>query len=134
METKLNNTHAQTHEKYVEQCSAKKLTEELIEIITPLWDRMDQLIETTKEISLLMMQNQNHEDLNLSQRLIDNHDLKKMLKLGNTTFFEKKALFRTYNLGKDYYLQDEVLEVIKMHEVIPAKSPKSSSRNRNVPE
>lgn len=133
METKLNNTSAQTQKVDVEQCNTKELTQDLKEIIAPLWDRIDQLIETTKGISLLMTQGQVKEDINLSDRLIDNHDLKKILKLGNTTFFEKKSLFKTYNLGKDYYLQDEVLKVIKMHEVIPAKSPKSASRNRNVP-
>lgn len=117
MKSNVNNKQeVQQNEQLLDQ-HLHKLCEDLKDIISPLWDRMDQLLETTDRMVQLLEQNQLDDSSALKNRLIDNHDLKEILKVGNTNFFEKKSLFKTYNLGKDYYLQDEVLAVIKRHEV-----------------
>lgn len=111
-----NPQEVKQKEQFLEQHLCK-LSEDLKDIISPLWDRMDQLLETTDRMLHLLEQKQLDDSADLKNRLIDNHDLKEILKVGNTNFFEKKSLFKTYNIGKDYYLQDEVLAVIKRHEV-----------------
>lgn len=53
----------------------------------------------------------------LTARLLDNADLKHLLKIGDTKFFRVKKLFKTYRMdGKDYYLSDEILESLRKHE------------------
>ncbi|PRD54709.1 hypothetical protein [Sphingobacterium gobiense] len=81
-----------------------------------------------KAIELLEKLNQRFENLSinlldrvapsLKDQLLDNTDLKDILKVGDTKFFQLKKceLFPTYRLnGKDYYLENEILEAIRIH-------------------
>ncbi|NGM64421.1 hypothetical protein [Sphingobacterium sp. SGR-19] len=85
-----------------------------------------QLLEKT--IELLEKLNQRFENLStnlldrvappLKDQLLDNTDLKGILKVGDTKFFQLKrsTIFPTYRLnGKDYYLENEILEAIRIH-------------------
>lgn len=81
-----------------------------------------------KTIELLEKLNQHFENLSkklldmvsrpLEDELLDNTDLKHILKIGDTKFFQLKKckLFPTYRLnGKDYYLEKEILEAIRIN-------------------
>lgn len=81
-----------------------------------------------KTIELLEKLNQHFENLSkklldmvsrpLEEELLDNTDLKHILKIGDTKFFQlkKSKLFPTYRLnGKDYYLEKEILEAIRIN-------------------
>ncbi|MFD2556578.1 MULTISPECIES: hypothetical protein [Sphingobacterium] len=53
----------------------------------------------------------------LKSTIMDNADLKEIFKVADTKFYRIKKLFRTYELDtKDYYLADEILEVMKKNE------------------
>ena len=53
----------------------------------------------------------------LKNNIMDNADLKEILKVADTKFFRIKKLFKTYELdNKDYYLAGEILETLRLNQ------------------
>lgn len=89
-------------------------------IALPLWGRLDQLIESTERMLQIISERteQTVPNLDLKQQLIDNHDLKAILKVKETKYSSMKKKFKSYEIdSKQYYLEAEILEVIRKHEV-----------------
>lgn len=78
---------------------------------------LQQISNDLKILSQLAEDN-NGEDLN--KNILDNTDLKQILKIRDTKLFElKKAkIFTTYNLkGKDLYFKNEIIESIRKNKI-----------------
>jgi hypothetical protein len=80
-------------------------------------DHMNRLFENQNRLlDTLIAQMDKTDKESLQKRLLDNTDLKDILKIADTKFFKVKKLFKTYRLDqKDYYLIDEVLDTIREH-------------------
>ncbi|RZF57897.1 hypothetical protein [Sphingobacterium corticibacterium] len=93
-------------EKYAQKML--QLQERVIELLEKLDERFEKLSNALLDWAPESLKNQ----------LLDNTDLKGILKIGDTKFFQLKKcrVFPTYRLnGKDYYLENEVLEAIRIH-------------------
>jgi len=80
-------------------------------------DHMNRLFENQNKLlhTLIAVMDKSDKE-SLQKRLLDNTDLKEILKIADTKFFKVKKLFKTYRLDqKDYYLIDEVLDTIREH-------------------
>lgn len=77
----------------------------------PLSGKLDQLLSTVEGILQLL---NNQSAVNLRHQLIDNYELREILKVKETKFSTMKKLFQSYELDKkQYYLQAEVLDIIR---------------------
>lgn len=77
----------------------------------PLSGKLDQLLSTVEGILQLL---NNQSAVNLKHQLIDNYELREILKVKETKFSTMKKLFQSYELDKkQYYLQAEVLDIIR---------------------
>lgn len=66
----------------------------------------------------------------LKKMIIDNADMKEILKVADTKFYRIKKLFTAYELdNKDYYLTDEIIKTIKKYKIEDEEDDQSSSEN-----
>jgi len=86
---------------------------------------MDQIVKLLEAIYQSMLEKPEKQQGNCkncqlknqsTSRILDNADIKQMLKIGDTKLYylKKKKILKPYKLdGKDVYLEHEVLEAIK---------------------
>lgn len=93
------------------------VTTALENMALPLYERLDMFLDISVRM-LELMEARGDTANNLNEQLMDALELKELLKVGDTKFASMKKLFRTYEVDKKpYYLKQEVLEIIRHHEV-----------------
>lgn len=80
--------------------------------------RTNMLMEKQVEMLAAMYSMLSKKELQkLKTLILDNTDLKEVLKVADTKFFSVKKLFKTYELDKkDYYLLEDIITTLKKHE------------------
>lgn len=92
------------------------LLEGIYQLLSQLALTNELLHRQNELLGQLLQQAPPAKNMSLQERLLDNTDLKHILKIADTKFFQAKKLFKTYRLdNKDYYLLDEVLDTIQEH-------------------
>lgn len=85
--------------------------------LTKIIEVLEEIKALLKQIITVMLPYENDDKIEPFPKLMDNTDLRQLLKVADTKFYLLKKLFTCYKvLGKDYYFESEVYAVIRSFE------------------